>query len=121
MGKYEGHTPGPWSIVKNDLRTFIYGPDGISVAQAIGPTYTKEANAKLIADAPKLAERVEELERNFRITIERFEALHEREKKLAEQNERMLAMLRLLHDTNTRRSYEMQGQLRALIAEIEEG
>jgi hypothetical protein len=86
MSKYEGHTPGPWKaekmpdnlrkmvrmvITKNDL--FVTAMDGTETHGFVAITNsanTGDANAKLIADAPMLAE----------------------------QNEKMLAMLRKVYD-----------------------
>ena len=79
MSKYEGHTPGPWEVGATEFKNNAHGlPDHIAlsiytkgeqdtpiclVAPSGNVTDEDEANAKLIADAPMLAGRVEELDK----------------------------------------------------------
>ena len=63
MGKYDGHTPGPWGTWYSEgggpeKRAAIRSKNGWWIA----PVVNGDANARLIADAPLLAARVEELE-----------------------------------------------------------
>ena len=61
MSKYEGHTPGPWTTLGTSRHIFRES-NGFAIGTTI--TYPEtpeskkadEANAKLIADAPLLAE-----------------------------------------------------------------
>lgn len=115
MSKYEGHTPGPWSRGKDSPNGAInIGKHGIMVCHI--PISTKQgANAKLIADAPMLAERVEELEGELATTERMSDICTERCDKLAEQNERLKGALKTM--------YILGGlgedKFEALIAEIE--
>jgi hypothetical protein len=136
--KYEGITPG-WKIAENDKDVIVScNPDANDqwvIAECSGPD--GEANAKLIADAPKLAERVEELEAELK-TLNMINDSLGRQltnctdyNKLAEQNEKMLAMLKRAHKhldyTGYGDSWEREcakgdgiiDELPALIAEIE--
>ena len=69
MSKYKGATPGPWykAEVRQKYDCIIRvekSNDPICATFYAGYSKTEaEANIKLIADAPKLAERVEELEK----------------------------------------------------------
>jgi hypothetical protein len=111
MSKYEGHTPGPWKaekmpdnlrkmvrmvITKNDL--FVTAMDGTETHGFVAITNsanTGDANAKLIADAPMLAE----------------------------QNEKALSRLKehceFCHFANENSCPDSACQTKALIAEIE--
>jgi hypothetical protein len=67
MGKYEGHTPGPWKAE----RFYIVGPDGEEIKLSIYPDDTEPcANAKLIADAPMLAEQNERMLKQLKLHCE---------------------------------------------------
>ena len=64
MGKYEGHTPGPWEITTytNYEGWSIHAPGDGCIAERWYPSHMDEAfnermhaNVALIADAPKLA------------------------------------------------------------------
>lgn len=61
--KHTGYTPGPWSADQRASGDWFVRPDRwlSSVAQC-GHDGDSEANARLIADAPRLAERREKLE-----------------------------------------------------------
>jgi hypothetical protein len=98
MSKYEGHTPGPWSAERSadaSGKAFdVLAADNSEYADegdlTIIAGYCTEANAKLIADAPMLAE----------------------------QNEKMLAMLKRLYDKNLLYDNGFE-EVHNLIAEIE--
>jgi hypothetical protein len=130
MSKYEGHTPGPWRVRVWEGEEWPIKRVSISAgneAIAISPRYvTKEefmANAQLIADAPMLAERVEYLEEeNFKLTeaikAQSTAIVSAKIGKLAEQNEKMLAMLKRLYDKNLLYDNGFE-EVHNLIAEIE--
>lgn len=66
MSKYEGYTPGPWNMYEMTLSGCkIKGPNGewICLTRTDHPRPEGEdiANAKLIADAPMLAEQNEKM------------------------------------------------------------
>jgi hypothetical protein len=119
MSKYEGHTPGPWEQGVGEDSLEVYGGMGIPsnprvrIATCNSRFLDKtpnEANAKLIADAPMLAERVEYLEAGEAILKNNLEAAEhdleetkqnylksdEERAELAEQNEKMLTMLNII-------------------------
>ena len=71
MDKIEGFTPGPWVIVERGVARVMVGTANSrvdaeyrNIAQVIHPAMigTLEANAVLIAQAPTLYARVQELE-----------------------------------------------------------
>lgn len=91
-GKYDGHTPGPWKdIVDSDGWLYVVGPnheemfypDGefgghlgsiCSFADMECTDLEDHANARLIADAPLLAARVEELEAAIKEYLDAIDA-----------------------------------------------
>jgi hypothetical protein len=78
MGKYEGHTPGPWRAEQLDgaagpnERPWVRGATGYA-ALACGDTQAEAvANARLIADAPKLLRQRDELLEALRAMLSEF-------------------------------------------------
>jgi DNA repair ATPase RecN len=159
MSKYKGHTPGPWEVAATEFNNNEHGLPAGHVALSVYPqgeqdypvclvapadniTDTDRANAKLIADAPRLAEKVKELEEAFASLYqiksklaERMEdiqadliATENRLHKRTEQNEKMLAMLKeviaLGHSMSDKYCQcpdcKNAIKIKALIAEIEE-
>jgi len=68
MSKYDGHTPGPWTYIDDGI---AYDSEIVTIKGVIAeikdtydglPEHEFLANARLIADAPMLAARVERLE-----------------------------------------------------------
>ena len=131
MDKYKGSTPGPWAVTKS----IVHPPDqrenyicevagfpiGWTIEEMVNRGAERDAtaiaNTKLIADAPMLAERVEEQENEQEIMTRAYEQTSEALQdsirqgiKLAEQNDRMLAFINA-HD-------HLPGAM-AIIAEIE--
>jgi hypothetical protein len=97
MSKYDGHTPGPWKY--NYVREFqcvIEGNNGTEIAaEAFAKTVEQqEANATLIADAPMLLERVNELEKVSEEGAKLIGILANDKDKLLEQRDKVLAMLK---------------------------
>ena len=62
MGKYEGHTPGPWFYSQENGSVFGSGGALVCDLEFGGNAYQGDNNGRLIAAAPELAKRVEELE-----------------------------------------------------------
>jgi hypothetical protein len=102
MSKYEGHTPwryhelestGPnASIDILDSRGYCI----CNIPEVTGYRDSKESLtiAKLIADAPMLAERVKELESDVMVIGGKWHDEQKKSAKLAEQNERMIKALK---------------------------
>jgi hypothetical protein len=75
--KHTGHTPGPWETVNIQGQLYVRrvgAEKGIgSVCRIIkthdGADFAWTANARLLKDAPRLAERVEKLERFVRFAL----------------------------------------------------
>lgn len=119
MKKYEGITPPPWKAVNDDQRSdkfilhfeAVQGADGKNILRLVGDE-TGKANARLIADAPMLAEQVETL-------TELQDASTVAIKLLREQNEKMLEVLKLVERAH---HFEMAKMAtRNCITEMEEG
>lgn len=56
---YEGHTPGPWEADDSEVYT-VNGRDWVAESLDMKNTERGNANARLIADAPLMAERIEQ-------------------------------------------------------------
>ena len=62
LSKYEGHTPGPWAVCTDFIN--VYAPESntaiTSTEHCCAPSQAEQdANARLIADAPKLLEELQ--------------------------------------------------------------
>jgi DNA-binding LytR/AlgR family response regulator len=126
MSKYEGHTPGPWKwkVSANWADYEIVAPSGNIIFFA-NEDDTAMGDIILAADAPMLAERVEELEEQVCTLEAQYTVLHRKRNRLAEQNEKMLAMFKKIESMyakgDERFMYTEMHEICALIAEIEEG
>ena len=81
MSKYDGHTPGPWTYIDDGI---AYDSEIVTIKGVIAeikdtydglPEHEFLANARLIADAPMLAARVERLEAALKAFIESYERM----------------------------------------------
>ena len=71
--KHEGFTPGPWRVSLSDYPKntgTMYVRAGEDAVATVHKLNERRANAELIADAPRLAARVERLEAALRAACE---------------------------------------------------
>lgn len=98
MSKYKGHTPGPWvqddpnntliAKMVNGVYEYIAECDPAQFSGTERSDEEIEANARLIADAPMLAERLEINEQLLTDAISGVDQQRERANKLAELTEK---------------------------------
>ena len=74
--KYEGHTEGPWKAFEDDADTWSVGKHVPHAYNVMGIcmlhpfSENKEANAKLMADAPLLLEEVKRLRKTLESVLD---------------------------------------------------
>ena len=82
-GKYTGHTEGPWKAFEDDADTWSVGKHDPHTYNVMGIcmlhpfSENKEANAKLMADAPLLLAEVERLREGIERAIYDFSIANE--------------------------------------------
>lgn len=132
--KYKGHTPGPWKLDKETAFLWASNQEGhnrlaihVSGCCRCGCN-TQDmdaeslANAKLISDAPMLASENEELKEEITRCKDNTQKDMIAMSKLAEQNKKMLAMLkrwRRMTLSDIAQDFYIDDETDNLIAEVE--